>query len=68
MAYKSEFQANNADLQSILNTINAMNGGSEVESTFVPTNSGGDTYKSKFQDNNADLQKILDMVLSLPNG
>lgn len=68
MYYKSEFQANNIDLQYILDTINAMSGGSEVDSTFVPANSGGDTYKSKFQDNNIDLQKILDMALSLPNG
>lgn len=36
MSYKSEFQSNNIDLQSILNTINAMEGGSNVESTFVP--------------------------------
>lgn len=68
MAYKSEFQANNVDLQSILDTINAMNGGSEVVGTFVPTNSGGTTYKSKFQDNNTDLQRILEMALSLSDG
>lgn len=67
MAYKSEFQSNNADLQSILNTINAMSGGTTVESSsFVPTNSGGATYKSKFGDNNIDLQKLLEMALSLP--
>lgn len=67
MAYKSEFQSNNADLQSILNTINAMAGGTAVESSsFVPTNSGGSTYKSKFGDNNIDLQKLLETALSLP--
>ena len=68
MAYKTEFQSNNADLQSILNTINAMFGGSEIESSsFVPTNSGGSTYKSKFSDNNIDLQRLLDMALALPD-
>lgn len=67
MAYKSEFQSNNADLQSILNTINTMPGGTTVESSsFVPTNSGGTTYKSKFQDNNIDLQRLLEMALALP--
>jgi hypothetical protein len=67
MAYKTEFQSNNADLQSILNTINAMSGGSEIESSsFVPTNSGGNTYKSKFSDNNIDLQRLLEMALALP--
>ena len=67
MAYKTEFQSNNADLQSILNTINAMSGGTTVESSsFVPTNSGGTTYKSKFQDNNIDLQRLLEMTLALP--
>lgn len=66
MAYKTEFQSNNADLQSILNTINAMFGGTTVESTFIPTNSGGTTYKSKFQDNNIDLQRLLEMALALP--
>ena len=67
MAYKTEFQSNNADLQSILNTINAMAGGTTVESSsFVPTNSGGTTYKSKFGDNNIDLQRLLKMALALP--
>lgn len=67
MAYKTEFQSNNADLQSILNTINAMPGGTTIESSsFVPTNSGGTTYKSKFQDNNIDLQRLLEMALALP--
>lgn len=66
MAYKFEFQSNNADLQSILDTINAMPDGTTVETgSFTPTNSGGSTYKSKFQDNNIDLQRILEMVLSL---
>lgn len=68
MAYKSEFQSNNADLQSILDIINAMSGGTTVEtSSFVPTNSGGTTYKSKFGDNNIDLQKLLEMALALPD-
>ena len=67
MAYKTEFQSNNADLQSILNTINAMSGGTDVDSSsFIPTNSGGSTYKSKFNDNNIDLQRLLEMALSLP--
>lgn len=67
MAYKIEFQSNNADLQTILDTINAMAGGTTVESSsFVPTNSGGTTYKSKFSDNNIDLQKLLEMALALP--
>lgn len=67
MAYKTEFQSNNADLQSILDTINAMAGGTTVEtSSFVPTNSGEVTYKSKFNDNNIDLQRLLEMALSLP--
>lgn len=67
MSYKTEFQSNNADLQAILNSINAMEGGSEVESTFTPTNSGGTTYNSKFADNNTDLQTILGMVNALPD-
>lgn len=67
MAYKTEFQSNNADLQSILETINAMSGGTTVESSsFVPTNSVGSTYKSKFGDNNIDLQRLLEIALSLP--
>ena len=67
MAYKTEFQSNNADLQSILDTINAMPGGTTVEtSSFISTNSGGSTYKSKFGDNNIDLQKLLEMALALP--
>ena len=68
MAYKEEFQSNNADLQTILDVINAMPGGTTIEiSSFIPTNSGGNTYKSKFNDNNIDLQKLLEMALSLPN-
>lgn len=66
MSYKSEFASNNTDLQTILDTINAMEGGSEVESTFTPTDSGGTTYKSKFADNNVDLQKVLELAQSLP--
>lgn len=68
MSYKQEFQSNNADLQSILDSINAMSGGTTVEtSSFVPTNSGGTTYKSKFGDNNIDLQRLLEMALTLPD-
>lgn len=67
MAYKEEFQSNNADLQTILNTINAMSDGYTVtSSSFVPTNSGSKLYKKKFKDNNIDLQKLLDMALMLP--
>lgn len=64
--YKEALQGNNVDLQSILDTINAMEGGSEVDSTFVPTDSGGTSYKYKLADNNIDLQKILEMAESLP--
>jgi len=67
MGYKTELQSNNADLQTILNTINAMDGGSEVESTFVPTDSGDDSYGGLIGDNNVDLQKILELALSLPD-
>ena len=67
MAYKTEFHSNNADLQIILDTINAMYGGTTIESSsFIPTDSGGSTYKSKFQDNNIDLQRLLEMALTLP--
>lgn len=68
MVYKTEFQSNNADLQTILDTINAMSGGTTIEtSSFIPADSGGSTYKSKFQDNNIDLQKLLEMALALPS-
>lgn len=67
MAYKDEFQSNNADLQTILNAINSLRGGIIVaSSSFIPTNSKKNTYKSKFNDNNIDLQKLLEMALSLP--
>ena len=62
MAYKSEFQSNNADLQSILDIINQMPDITSISSTFVETNSGENTYKSRFQDNNVDLQNLLRMV------
>ena len=64
MAYKTEFQSNNADLQSILNIVNEM---PDVISrgTFESTDSGDVTYKSKFYDNNIDLQKLLQMTESL---
>lgn len=67
MAYKDEFQSNNADLQNILSAINSLRGGITVtSSSFVPTNSRKNTYKSKFNDNNIDLQKLLEIALSLP--
>ena len=67
MGYKSELQSNNTDLQTILNTINALDGGITVEtSTFVPTDSGNTGYQFKVIDNNIDLQKILELALSLP--
>lgn len=67
MAYKEEFQSNNAGLQTILSTINSLRGGTTItSSSFVPTNSGKNTYKSKFNDNNIDLQKLLEIALSLP--
>jgi hypothetical protein len=62
MAYKSEFQYNNADLQAILDIINEIPDITSTSSTFIETNSGGNTYKSKFQDNNVDLQNLLGMV------
>ena len=56
MSCKSEFQSNNVDLQSILDTINAMPGGTNIESNnFIPTDSGKNTHVSKFTDNNIDL-------------
>ncbi len=67
MSYKTELQSNNTDLQRILDIINAMEGGSEVESTFIPTNSGGTSYKSKISDNKIDLQRLLELVQSLPD-
>ena len=67
MGYKSELQSNNTDLQTILDTINAMEGGSEVESTFIPTDSGVTGYKGDLADNNADLTRILELVESLPD-
>ena len=64
MAYKTEFQSNNADLQSILDTIKAWkNKPSENPSNFIPTDSGKTNYKSKIKDNNVDLQNILDIIL-----
>ena len=62
MAYKTEFQLNNADLQTILDIINAMPDITSTSSTFVETNSGGNDYKSRFQDNNVDLQNLLAMM------
>lgn len=64
--YKSKFKTNNTDLQSILDTINAMSGGIDVDNNFVPTNSGGTTQQSALQDNNIDLQRILELALMLP--
>jgi hypothetical protein len=54
VAYKAEFQSNNADLQTILNTVNEM---PDVinQGIFESTDSGSVTYKSKFNDNNIDL-------------
>lgn len=62
MAYKAEFQYNNADLQTILDIINEIPDIVSTSSTFVETNSGENTYKSRFQDNNVDLQSLLNMV------
>ena len=60
MAYKTEFQSNNADLQSILDTIKAWKSiPSENPSNFIPTDSGKTNYKSKIKDNNTDLLKLL---------
>lgn len=55
MAYKAEFQYNNADLQTILDIINEMPDIVSTSNAFVETNSGENTYKSRFQDNNVDL-------------
>ena len=64
MTYQAEFQSNNANLQSILDTIKLWkNIPNENPSNFTPTNSGQTNYKSKVKDNNIDLQDILDSIL-----
>ena len=63
MSYKENLQSNNSDLQTLINTVKNMSGGSSLtQTTFSFANSNNLDNKSKINDNNIDLQGLILMA------